>query len=137
MPKGQLEKAKRDFLQEVQPSLTPEQKLEIIRAVQEDKKAQDITILDLRGKTLIADYFIICSGNSRIHIRAIADGIIEKMKSLGIKGISPEGYEAATWIVLDYGDVVVHIFAQQERELYRLEDLWQARGPVMVSTREF
>lgn len=106
-------------------TLTSEQKKELLLAVLEDKKALDVTLLDLRGKTLIADWFIICSGNSRIHIRSIADGILEKMKEAGIKGVRCEGYEQATWVLIDFGDVVIHIFAQDERQFYNLEDLWE------------
>ena len=100
-------------------------KLELIRNACEEKKATDLVIMDLRGKTLIADFFVLCSGNSKIQVRAIADGLIEAMKKSGVKGVRSEGYEQGTWILLDYGDVVAHVFAQEEREYYKLEDLWR------------
>jgi ribosome-associated protein len=102
-----------------------DKKLDLIVAACEDKKALDLEVLDLRGRTLIADYFVICSGTSKIHCRAIADGLLETMKKNGIKGVRSEGYEQGTWILLDYADVVAHIFAQEEREYYQLEDLWK------------
>ena len=101
-----------------------EQKLKLIEDACEDKKATDLVVMDLRGKTLIADFFVLCTGTSKIHCRAIADGLLESMKAEGIKGIRCEGYEQGTWILIDYADVVVHIFAQEEREYYNLEDLW-------------
>ena len=101
-----------------------EQKLDLISNAMEDKKAHDLVVMDLRGKTLIADFFVICTGTSKIHCRAIADGLLETMKENGFKGVRSEGYEQGTWILLDYADVVVHIFAQEEREFYNLEDLW-------------
>ena len=101
-----------------------EQKLELIRNACEDKKAHDLVVMDLRGKTLIADYFVVCTGTSKIHTRAIADGLLETMKDQGIKGVRSEGYEQGTWILLDYADVVAHIFSPEEREYYKLEDLW-------------
>jgi ribosome-associated protein len=104
--------------------LDSEEKVKVLVEAAEDKKAQDIVTLDLRGRTLIADFFVICTGQSRIHLRAIADGILEKMRDAGVKGARVEGYEQGTWILLDFGDVVAHIFAQQEREFYSLEELW-------------
>ncbi|MGC8835103.1 MAG: ribosome silencing factor [Armatimonadota bacterium] len=104
--------------------LDSEGKVKVLVEAAEDKKAQDIVTLDLRGRTLIADFFVICTGQSRIHLRAIADGILEKMRDAGVKGARVEGYEQGTWILLDFGDVVAHIFAQQEREFYSLEELW-------------
>ncbi len=91
----------------------------------EDKKALDISVMDLQGRTLIADYFVVCSGTSRVHIQAITDGIIEAMEKEGLRCPRREGYSQARWVLLDYGDVVAHIFAQDEREYYGLESLWE------------
>jgi len=101
-----------------------EQKLKLIENSLEEKKAIDLVVMDLRGKTLIADFFVLCTGTSKIHCRAIADGLLETMKKNGLKGVRCEGYEQGTWILLDYADVVVHIFSQEERHYYNLEDLW-------------
>src|SRR5262245_65686300 len=71
------------------------------------------------------DYLVISTGNSNIHIRALADGVLETMKEHGYKGVRAEGYNEARWVLLDYGDVVLHIFAEDDREFYRLEAFWQ------------
>jgi len=91
----------------------------------EDKKAVDVEVMDLGGKTLMADYFVLCTGTSRAHIHAIVDGIAEAMKEYRLKGGRREGYMQARWVLLDYGDVIVHIFAEDERKFYDLESLWR------------
>ena len=91
----------------------------------EDKKAVDVEVMDLGGKTLMADYFILCTGTSRAHVHAIVDGVAEAMKEHGIRGGRREGYTQARWVLLDYGDVIVHIFAEDERKFYDLESLWR------------
>jgi len=105
--------------------LTSEQKHAIIVEAAEDKKANYLTSIDLRGKTLIADYFVICSGTSNIHIRAIADGIMEAMEKHGHRREVLEGYGEATWVLLSYGDVVAHIMSETQRTYYGLETLWK------------
>jgi len=104
--------------------LTSEQKRDAMMAAADNKKANYVTEIDLRGKTLIADFFLICSGTSNIHIRSIADGIVEEMEQIGIRQHRSEGYSEATWIVLDYGDVIVHVMSEDERDRYKLESLW-------------
>lgn len=89
-----------------------------------NKKAKDIRILDIRGISPIADYFVICSGGSSIQVRAIADEIEEKMVEQQLQPLHKEGYDSARWILLDYGNVIVHIFHQEDREFYDLERLW-------------
>lgn len=88
------------------------------------KKAVDIKILNVKDISPIADYFVICSGNSSIHVRAIADEIEDKMAEKGINPDHKEGYQGAGWILLDYGDVIVHIFSAEYREFYGIERLW-------------
>lgn len=104
--------------------LTSEEKRDIVVEAAEDKKANYISALDLRGKTLIADFFVICSGTSNIHIRSIADGIMEAMEKRGIRQRNLEGYSEASWVLLDYGDVVAHIMSEGQRDYYKLEGLW-------------
>jgi ribosome-associated protein len=89
-----------------------------------DKKADDVKILDLRKLSTICDFFVICSANVEIHAKAIADSIIENLEKKGIKAWHHEGYQACRWILLDYVDVVVHIFLNEVREFYELEKLW-------------
>ena len=105
-------------------NLTSEQTRDAIVTGAEDKKANYVTVIDLRGKTLIADFFIICSGTSNIHIRAVADGIMEEMENRGVRQRRIEGYSEASWVLLDYGDVIVHIMAEEQRDFYKLEALW-------------
>jgi len=105
-------------------TMTSEQKRDAIVAAADDKKANYVTEIDLRGKTLIADFFIICSGTSNIHIRSVADGILEKLEEMGVRAHRTEGFSEGTWIVLDYGDVIVHVMSEDERDRYKIENLW-------------
>lgn len=90
-----------------------------------DKKAQNVTGIDLRPlETAIADYFVICNGDSTTNVNAIADNVIEKMKELGRKPLRTQGMENNFWIIIDFGDIVAHIFLTEYRQFYRLEDLW-------------
>ena len=92
----------------------------------ESKKATEIRILDLREVTAFADYFVICNGGNKPQIQAIWDEIAMQIKKLtGEIPLSVEGYENAEWILGDYGDLIVHIFAPDKREYYDLERLWR------------
>jgi len=94
-----------------------------IRAA-EDKKAQDITVLDLRNATGFTDHFVICSGANARQIRAIADGVIETLAATGAKPAHVEGYQRSEWVLVDYFDFIVHIFSPETRAFYGLERLW-------------
>lgn len=89
-----------------------------------DKKAKDIVILELHGLTVIADYFVICSGESTTQVRAIVDHIEEKLKKHGMRPGKIEGLSNARWVLLDYGDVIVHVFESETRDYYELEKFW-------------
>ena len=102
-----------------------EEKVQIIQEAMEDLKAQDINVLHVTDKTQMTDYMVICSGTSNIHIRAIADRIIERLKDHDVKGILREGYKEARWILMDFGDVVAHVFDPEDRKFYRLEEFWE------------
>jgi ribosome-associated protein len=104
--------------------LTSDEKARLAAEAADELKANQIVVLDVRGQTQIADFFVICSGTSDIHIRAIADRIIERMMENGVGKPRREGVEAAAWVLLDYGDVVVHIFDVEQREYYNLESFW-------------
>lgn len=97
--------------------------------VAEAKRAEDVLILDLREQTLVTDYFVLCTATSRVQIRAVADAIAEALKDNQARGVR-EGAEAGQWVLLDYGDVVVHVFGPETRAFYRLERLW-ADAPVV------
>jgi ribosome-associated protein len=99
---------------------------EILDAISaaEDKKAIDLVLLDLRKAAGFADYFLICSGANARQIRAIADAIIDTLASSGSRPAHVEGYERSEWVLLDYFDFIVHIFAPEPRVFYSLERLW-------------
>jgi ribosome-associated protein len=101
--------------------------MELMNAAYEaadDKKAMNIVVLDLNEISLIADYFIICHGNSDTQVQAIATEVRKRAQELGanIRGI--EGMDSARWVLMDLGDVVVHVFHRDEREYYNIERLW-------------
>lgn len=89
-----------------------------------DKKAIDLVVLDLRKAAGFTDYFLICSGQNARQIRAIADAIIQRLAARGSKPAHVEGYERSEWILIDYFDFIVHIFAPETRLFYGLERLW-------------
>jgi len=90
----------------------------------EDKKAEDIDILKVEGLTVIADYFVICSANSDKQVRAVARAVDEKLSEKGIEPRRIAGMNDARWVLIDYADVIVHVFQKREREYYDLERLW-------------
>lgn len=91
----------------------------------EDKIAQDIKILDLNGLSNIADYFVIASGNNINHLRAMADDIEMKLGEVGEKTHHTEGYSGGQWILLDYNNVLIHLFDKEQREFYGIENVWR------------
>ncbi len=96
-----------------------------------DKKAEDILLLDVRDVTPITDYFVICSATNSRQAQAIADALDEELAQQGIKTFAREGTADSGWVLLDFGDVIVHIFGQKEREYYRLERLWSEAKTVV------
>jgi len=97
-----------------------------------DKKAENPVIFDVRKFTSIADYFFICHGNSDRQVKAISENIIEQFKNIGTEHLSIEGLGVCKWVVLDYSDVIVHIFRQEERDYYNLEGLWGGAPKVRI-----
>jgi ribosome-associated protein len=89
-----------------------------------DKKALDVVILDVRGRTSYADYIVVASGESDTQLRAMADAVHEKLKAGGVRPLSTEGEAGASWVLLDYGDVVAHFFDAATRSFYDLEGMW-------------
>jgi ribosome-associated protein len=88
------------------------------------KKAQNVCLMDLRGLSSVTDYFVICHGESDLQVKAIADAIVEGMRDEGVKPWHKEGYDHSNWIILDYIDIVVHVFKKEARDFYGLERLW-------------
>ena len=89
----------------------------------DELKALDIVVLDVRGQTILADYFVLCSGTSTTHIRSIAEHARDQMRENGFRA-RPEGAPASFWVVLDYGDAILHVLNDDTREFYDLERLW-------------
>ena len=109
----------------VQP--TWERALECTRAAL-DRKAYDLVVLDVGALTSIGDYFVICSGRSDTQVQAIAEGVRDHLSKLGVEPLAVEGLERGQWVLIDYGDVVVHVFQVPIRGFYDLDRLW-ARAP--------
>lgn len=99
----------------------------------DDKKGKDVRILDIRSISSVADYFVICTGTSVTHVRAIVDNVEEKMAELGLRLHHMEGYQNGRWILLDFSDIVVHVMQEQERSFYNLERLWGDAPEVRIS----
>ena len=98
-----------------------------------DKKASDIVVMDMQGLSSSTDYFVICSANTATQVRAIADNIEEELAKEGVAFDHTEGYREGEWVLLDFGDVVAHVFMQEAREYYALERLW---GDASLTTYE-
>ena len=89
-----------------------------------NKKGYDVKIIDLRKLTTITDYFVICTGDSDTQVKAIADEVDKQLRDEGIKSWHIEGYQGLNWVLIDFVDVVVHVFKKETREFYNLEKLW-------------
>ena len=90
----------------------------------EDDKAEDIVVISLAEKSSIADYMVIASGHSQRQVGAMADHLRERLKTAGLKGVSVEGAERCDWVLLDAGDIIVHLFRPEVRSFYNLEKMW-------------
>lgn len=111
-----------------------EQALNLAKRIVElasDKKASDIVLLEIGALTTIADYFVICSGQSERQLGAIVDGIASGLRDEGVKPIGQEGSSSGHWMLIDFGSVIVHVMAPPERDYYQLERLW-ADAPLLV-----
>ena len=97
----------------------------LVRAALEDLKAEDIVELDVKGKTSVADFIFVASGNSGRHVKSIANNVVMESKHAGNQPIGVEGETDADWVLVDLGDVIVHVMQAQAREFYDLEGLWK------------
>lgn len=91
----------------------------------EEKKAEEITIIDISEISILADYFIIASGNNRNQVHAMADNVEEELGKSGFHAKQIEGYQSANWILMDYKDVIIHVFSKEDRAFYDLERIWR------------
>jgi ribosome-associated protein len=106
--------------------VTPLQLSRLIANAAAEKKARGIVRLDIRQKSSIADYFVICEGDTDRQVRAITDSIVDACQAKGVRPLRTAGYEDGSWVVLDYASVIVHVFLPGERSYYDLEALWKA-----------
>lgn len=110
--------------------------VEKIVEILNSKKAKDITAIEIRELTTIGDYFVIASGGSNAQVKALSDAVEEGLSALGFEPRKIEGYQSAMWIVLDYYDVIVHIFYEKTREFYALERLWADAPKVALELKD-
>ena len=104
--------------------MTALQLARLLRSAASEKKAWDPVVIDVREQTSIADYFVICEGETDRQVRAIADGMVEAAKEKQLRPLGVDGYSDATWILLDFDSVLAHVFLPGERSYYDLESLW-------------
>lgn len=100
------------------------EKLKAIIEAASEKKAKDTEILQLTGLSIMTDYFVICSGESTTQVRTIVDYIEEQLKKAGVKPYGIEGYSNSKWVLMDYSDIIVHVFEEETRQYYEIEKLW-------------
>ena len=108
------------------------EKLSTIVKALDSKRAEDIRVIEIGDLTIVADYFVIANGTSSTQTKALAEEVEFKMSQLGIEPNRTEGYQGATWVVLDYGDIIVHVFYKETRDHYNLERLWSAGKDIDV-----
>lgn len=106
------------------PALSAEDLLKSVIASLDDNKAEEITSIDLAGKTGIADFMVIATGGSQRQVAALTDYVVKGLKALGHKDIVVQGLEQADWVLIDAGDVIAHIFRPEVRSFYNLDKLW-------------
>lgn len=104
-------------------------------AALEEKKGEDVKVIDITGVSVIADYFVIASGTNKNQVQALVDNVEEQMGRAGYVCRQREGYQTANWILLDYGDIIVHIFDSENRLFYDLERIW--RDGKIMEAKEF
>lgn len=105
-----------------------EQLLKLVEDELDQRKAQHITTLDVRGKTSVTDYMVVATGTSSRHAKSLCDYVVEKVKAGGLQPLGMEGAMGSDWVLVDLGDVVLHVMTGQAREFYQLEKLWSVSG---------
>lgn len=106
----------------------PADQLAIVLDSLDGSKAEDIVAIDVTGKTPLADHMVVASGRSHRHVGAVADHLLRDLKNGGVKNVRVEGLNAADWVLIDAGDVIVHVFRPEVRQFYNLEKMWQAES---------
>jgi ribosome-associated protein len=108
----------------------PDRLLKVVLDTLDSSKAEDVAVIDLRGKTSIGDQMVVASGRSQRHVGAVADHIAKKLKDEGFGRARVEGLPQCDWVLIDAGEVIVHIFRPEVREFYNLEKMWSADRPM-------
>mgnify|MGYP006184078765 CR=1 FL=1 len=112
----------------------PERTRDLVLASLEENQAEDVITIDLRGKTTMADYLVVATGNSARQVGAMAEQMISKLRDLGIHAGNAEGYPQCDWVLVDAGDVIVHLFRPEVRAFYSIEKLWGMEPPASLSS---
>ncbi len=112
------------------------EKAKKIASILDEKKAEAVSILDIAEQTTLGDYFVIATGKSSTQVKALADEVEFKLGECGVEAPRREGYSSANWILLDYGDVIVHVFDRESREFFKLDKLWADAVPVAFEKKE-
>ena len=106
------------------PPIETEKKLELLCRAASERKAEDIVIMEMNQKSALSDFFVVMSASSTVRVKAIVDSIDESLSDAGERVRHREGYAEASWVLLDYGEVIVHVFHHETRKFYNLENLW-------------
>ncbi len=103
--------------------------MQIVKTSLEDDQAEDLVVIDLAGKSSIADYMVIASGRAQRHVGAMAEHLREKLKAAGLSSVPVEGAQRCDWVLIDAGDIIIHLFRPEVREFYNLEKMWGLELP--------
>mgnify|MGYP000179528808 FL=1 len=108
------------------------EKVKLAYEALDEKKGEEITIIDIKDISIIADYFIIASGSNALQVDALMNSVLEKLGKNGYEPLRIEGIRSASWILMDYGDVIVHVFSKEDRLFYNLERIWRDGKTVSI-----
>lgn len=128
-----LQKESLDIASNLPERMAPKSLLSLIEKSLDDDKAQAVTVIDLDGKSSIADYMVIASGTSSRQVASMADHILEKLKQSGVRDATVEGLSQGDWVLIDAGDAIVHLFRPEVRGFYNLEKMWGVALPEPAS----
>lgn len=117
-----------DLNQNSKIEVIDEQLIAIVEGALADMKAKDVVKIDVRGRSSVTDYMIVASGNSKRHVSAVAQGLVDKLKTEGLKPLGVEGQNVGDWVLVDVGNVVVHVMMPDARSFYEIERLWSVGG---------
>lgn len=122
----------RQMATQLNTTKNPEQVARSLVDVLADRKAEDVVLLDLREVSVIADFFVICTGSSERQINALTRALVERADEMGAHSRRTEGSSEGGWVLLDFEDVIAHVFSPDQRSFYRLEELWRGARPLLV-----